>query len=928
MKAASSTLITLFVLALLIPFSTKLGHGDLYGGESWNVQASAQDGEAKPRIVSVSSPSYPFIASGVRAVRSVDMVSKTTTRLELNGIPVINNHIPVFLDDTFTLAAVFDNTSTDFGGPFNVFYAFIEFRLDGPISLLNVNFPPGATCQNSFPFFRCDFLSLPAGGTAQIEVELVALELTSGGDLPQITVAIGSDTFNPDPSQTTAFADLWIELPPVIHIRKFWDYNEDGVDLEEFGINDVVFELYLGTSLVDTQVSHSVDENLDEFIDPFTETGLVWFGDLFPGDYLIREILPEGFGTTTTFGTEYAFTVPLPPLQTLLPWGNIGPRDWGDLPDPRVGAVNPCPGGAGQCYPTLDANNGPSHLIIPFPFALGFLIDTEPDGQPDRLAEGDDINGVADEDGLERLVINNDGSVTMDVRMSDPLNFPRALDVWIDVNDDGYLDPATENVIVAALLAPNAVTTVTTAPLGYSVDDLLGYLRLRLSTFGGLPPTGPWFEGEVEDYVDYGIDRGDLPDPRVGAVVPCPRAGECYPTLKANSGPSHLFLRDAFVLGYQIDAEVDGQPSALATGDDASPTAPFVDYNPGADTNDEDGLVSVSIEENGSLTMIVRLTDPKNQQRFLDVWIDLNDDGYLAYAGDGSGLTPEDVFIGEPLDPGLNTINTGILNPPLKPDEGLGYMRLRLSSTGFLDPTGHFDDGEVEDYFEIALDYGDAPEELDPDHPDIPFGYPTTLTNNGARHAVSPNNKIGKEVDGESNGKPTTFADGDDNATKDDEDGVEFLSGFAQLSLVLTAGSEERTLVPGIIPGVNAEIVVFPSRSGKIDAWVDWNADGDNTDPDTPVDISYMFTSYQNPSPGEMLSGYADWPNLRYAMFGQDFADGVHNSTTEDTEMTVEIFNELDSIPPPVVCLADFDNSGDVGVKDLLFLLGAWGPCP
>ena len=29
---------------------------------------------------------------------------------------------------------------------------------------------------------------------------------------------------------------------------------------------------------------------------------------------------------------------------------------------------------------------------------------------------------------------------------------------------------------------------------------------------------------------------------------------------------------------------------------------------------------------------------------------------------------------------------------------------------------------------------------------------------------------------------------------------------------------------------------------------------------------------------------------------------------------------------PP--CPADFDDSGDVGVKDLLFLLGAWGPCP
>ena len=32
--------------------------------------------------------------------------------------------------------------------------------------------------------------------------------------------------------------------------------------------------------------------------------------------------------------------------------------------------------------------------------------------------------------------------------------------------------------------------------------------------------------------------------------------------------------------------------------------------------------------------------------------------------------------------------------------------------------------------------------------------------------------------------------------------------------------------------------------------------------------------------------------------------------------------------PPKGDCLADFDLSGDVGVKDLLFLLGNWGPCP
>ena len=34
------------------------------------------------------------------------------------------------------------------------------------------------------------------------------------------------------------------------------------------------------------------------------------------------------------------------------------------------------------------------------------------------------------------------------------------------------------------------------------------------------------------------------------------------------------------------------------------------------------------------------------------------------------------------------------------------------------------------------------------------------------------------------------------------------------------------------------------------------------------------------------------------------------------------------SCPPKGDCPADFDNTGDVGVKDLLVLLGNWGPCP
>ncbi len=31
---------------------------------------------------------------------------------------------------------------------------------------------------------------------------------------------------------------------------------------------------------------------------------------------------------------------------------------------------------------------------------------------------------------------------------------------------------------------------------------------------------------------------------------------------------------------------------------------------------------------------------------------------------------------------------------------------------------------------------------------------------------------------------------------------------------------------------------------------------------------------------------------------------------------------------PGIPCPADFDDTGDVGVNDLLFLRGNWGPCP
>jgi hypothetical protein len=66
---------------------------------------------------------------------------------------------------------------------------------------------------------------------------------------------------------------------------------------------------------------------------------------------------------------------------------------------------------------------------------------------------------------------------------------------------------------------------------------------------------------------------------------------------------------------------------------------------------------------------------------------------------------------------------------------------------------------------------------------------------------------MGNSVDGEPDGLPTPSANGDDNDSYDDEDGV----------LVPTA----------FISGVPVTYQVTTSGPGFLQGWVDWNADGD-----------------------------------------------------------------------------------------------------
>ena len=109
------------------------------------------------------------------------------------------------------------------------------------------------------------------------------------------------------------------------------------------------------------------------------------------------------------------------------------------------------------------------------------------------------------------------------------------------------------------------------------------------------------------------------------------------------------------------------------------------------------------------------------------------------------------------------------------------------------------------------FDFGDAPTS-----PQSLFAssYPTLLSDNGARHAVIAGFSIGSAVDGELNGQPNMAANLDDTSGTADEDGVTFSE--------LSAG--QAASVDVVI--TNTAGVTSP----YLDAWIDFNRDGDWND--------------------------------------------------------------------------------------------------
>jgi len=309
-------------------------------------------------------------------------------------------------------------------------------------------------------------------------------------------------------------------------------------------------------------------------------------------------------------------------------------------------------------------------------------------------------------------------------------------------------------------------------------------------------------------------DYGDAPDPN-------------YPTTLAHGGASQR-VRAGFSLGGSIDADNGSLQDPLSTADGA----------------DEDGVQFLGALIPGQVVVIrvLHSRQPGDNPGRLSAWIDWAANGTWAEAGDR-------IINDRPLLQRTNDFNITV---PGNAVLGFTFARFRLYEDQAQGPSGASQEaGEVEDYrVEIippggsggggggtqgTMDFGDAP-----------AGYRTLLVDDGARHIRDPELYLGQSVDVETNGIPSNLGFGDDaNGTPDDEDGV--------------------TGPPVVFAGGSGTYTVTVFGSGKVDAWFDFNRDGDFGDAGERVLTGEPF-SFQSKSfvwniPAQAVAG------LSYARF-------------------------------------------------------------
>lgn len=209
-------------------------------------------------------------------------------------------------------------------------------------------------------------------------------------------------------------------------------------------------------------------------------------------------------------------------------WINLTPAaDFGDAPDTGAGTS------AGN-YLTLAQNDGAMH-VVPDSGATRYLGTTPPTGKTNATVASGDASDDASDDGVfadalhttslqgQQLMRN---SVTYVYLRTTGTGVASA---WIDFNGDGDFDDVLSYINERFAVNATPSSNMIALPLTIPADASLGttYIRVRYSSDLGLSPTGRASDGEVEDY-RVEIIENTIP---VGSGL-----ATCFASKEANGG--------------------------------------------------------------------------------------------------------------------------------------------------------------------------------------------------------------------------------------------------------------------------------------------------------------------------------------------------------------------------------------------------------
>lgn len=431
-------------------------------------------------------------------------------------------------------------------------------------------------------------------------------------------------------------------------------------------------------------------------------------------------------------------------------------------------------------YPTIAADDGARHL--PVGPTLGVNRDAEADAQSDFTATGDGL----DEDGVIFPQIFQPGGL-IPVQITSSVGGGE-LNAFFDWNRNGIWGDVGNEIVSATLTGGTQIINVSVPS---NVSTGVSDARFRISVAGGLGPTGFSPDGEVEDYqirvddptttVNFqnfdGVSTPALPSGWVNSASgSAPQNWNTVGGVNSDSAANHAFVVDP---GNTSDSRL--------TSPTVVPTLPRLKFrnNYATESTFDGGVLEISI----------------NGGAFADI---ITAGGSFVTGGYNGSIdnTAVSAIAGRPAWTGSSGgyIDTVVALPGSALNQNVQF-RWRFVSDDSAGSTGwRIDTIQFQNNSTYTFDYGDAPDPT----------YPTTVANSGASHAQGFSTLfLGSSVDTESDGLANSTATGDDQVGAD-EDGVTLPGSAAQSEPI--------------------NITVNASAVGILNAWIDFNNDGDWND--------------------------------------------------------------------------------------------------